>query len=738
MIFGSKETNPKDLFEQTRENKLVEFLAGERTPAWKAVVAFLSLIVVGMVLYFSGYTAMLVDAVYGPDGNLMDATQKGFFAYIIKAVTSVTGWTIIVLLTVVLVVGVLIMCRKNKDLDQVKMSDERGVDFAENGTYGTAEWLSKPNAKKIFEVGPIDNVSGVILGQYSSGGKEVICLPKDTKSNRNIIILGSPGTGKSWCYVRNAIFQSVVREESIIITDPKGELYESTAAKLKEEGYKVWVYNLVDPRRSDAWDILSEIYDPETGDVSDIRVTEFCDTVMKNTIEGPDDQFWGAGESNLFKAVVTYCAWAREEELKALYESEGKNFEIEIGDKMSEEDKLLLISVLEESNQNVTMKEREQALLLLLKVARNEDFAKERLAEIKRAAHPCDMASIYYMISTCDINALAEKFKPVPLSHPAGIAWNIFQNAGDNTKPGFVSGLAQRLQLFQTRDIRRITTNDTIHFADLGSEKIALFCIISDKSQAMRALTSLFFTFVFKDIADAADRYGPENRKYVNVICDEFANLGVIPGFDTTISTVRSRKINISIILQSVMQLEARYKDTGEIILSCCDTLLFLGCNDNPTAEYMSALSGVSSIRVVSTKDSRSTSLGNRMMMQGYQLSEGDGKRNLMNPDEVKRLPIDEVLIYHKGQNILKAKKCGYDNHRFSREGLPPATPLREFPLARDKYILNEALDAFVMADIENRDTRNWKVATSDPITKPQKVAIEETEDEPSNPNRFF
>ena len=223
----------------------------------------------------------------------------------------------------------------------------------------------------------------------------------------------------------------------------------------------------------------------------------------------------------------------------------------------------------------------------------------------------------------------------------------------------------------------------------------------------MRALTSLFFTFLFKDVSDAADRFGPENRIPVNVICDEFANLGVIPSFDVTISTVRSRKINISIILQSVMQLTENYEEAGETIISCCDTILFLGCNDTETAEFISNLSGVASIRVLSTKDSRNTSLGGRTLFQGYQIGEGDGKRNLLNPDEVRRLPREDVIIYHNGRNILQAHRCGYIEHPFYRNGNTSIVRLRDYPLASEKYHLTESLDAFVQADMQNMRAKN-------------------------------
>ena len=212
-------------------------------------------------------------------------------------------------------------------------------------------------------------------------------------------------------------------------------------------------------------------------------------------------------------------------------------------------------------------------------------------------------------------------------------------------------------------------------------------------------------------------------RLPVNVICDEFANLGTIPQFDVTISTVRSRKINISIILQSVMQLEKNYEEARETIISCCDTVLFLGCNDVETANFISDLSGVASIRVLSTRDRRNTSLGNRTVMQGYDISDGAGKRNLLNPDEVRRIPREDVIIYHNGRNILQVHRCGFDNHRFYREGLPPEARLRDYPLASEKYMLTEELDTFVQADVSNLTRRNREILTNESLDEADKNA---------------
>lgn len=719
MRFGAKfdDSERQSIAESEKLRKLKEKMFAEKSPTQKYLLITIGVAAFLFMMFLSGYIVN-IQRCKEMDMNIVEAVQLPAWRHFLAALTSLSGW-IYTIIGMALVFGILyLLGRKNKDLEHIKSRDDRGVDYSEDGTYGTAEWMTRKEAEKTYEIGHIDKVEGVILGQYTEGGKEAICLPKDTSGNRNILILGSPGTGKSFCYVRNAIFQAIVRGESVVITDPKGELYESTSEKLRQEGYKVRVFNLVTATRSDAWNCMSEIYDPETGDVSELRVTEFADTLMKNTCDGPDDHFWGTGESNLLKAIIMFCAWRRESDLIALYESEGRALLKQVGHMLDPDDSQRIMDIISNKRVHHTMNEREHAMRILIKLAEGEEYVDEHMKRLQLSAPMCNIGEMYYLLVTTDISSLGDKFKAVPTSHPAGIAWGIFTNGADNVRPGIVQGLAQRLQLFQMQDVRRITTNDDIVLEKLGEEKTALFCIISDKSTAMRALTSLFFTFLFKDVADAADRYGPENRLPVNVICDEFANLGTIPSFDVTISTVRSRRINISIILQSVMQLEKNYAEARETIISCCDTILFLGCNDTETANFISELSGVASIRVSSTADTRNTSIGNRTVMQGYKLSEGDGKRNLMNPDEVRRLPREDVIIYHNGCNILQAHRCGYIEHKFFREGLPPAVRLRDYPLASEKYSVTEELDAFILGDVANLKAKNTAIVTEQQLDR--------------------
>lgn len=137
------------------------------------------------------------------------------------------------------------------------------------GTYGTARWMNETEAKKVYEVGPVENVTGTILGQFTQDGEEVIALPFEPTGNRNLILIGPPGSGKSFGYVRTAVFQSIVRGESVVVTDPKGEIHNDMRKLLESRGYKVKVFNLINLDLSNAWDCVQEIYDPITGNIDD-------------------------------------------------------------------------------------------------------------------------------------------------------------------------------------------------------------------------------------------------------------------------------------------------------------------------------------------------------------------------------------------------------------------------------------------------------------------------------------
>lgn len=191
----------------------------------------------------------------------------------------------------------------------------------------------------------------------------------------------------------------------------------------------------------------------------------------------------------------------------------------------------------------------------------------------------------------------------------------------------------------------------------------------------MAFLSSLFFSFMFIKLTRYAD--GRPNGRCdvpVNLILDEFNNVGRIGGaedgsdFARSLSVVRSRDIRVMLAVQSLGQLQNRYpKNLWSEIIGNCDIQLMLGCTDDVTAEYISARSGDMSVQVNSTMTVRQTIAVAQVIPQ-YRHTEGQGRRRLLTPDEVLRLPNEELLCIIRGHNILKLNKLDFTKHPMAKQ----------------------------------------------------------------------
>jgi len=175
--------------------------------------------------------------------------------------------------------------------------DDRGFTRSKNGTYGTAGWMNDKDMKSVLEVNSPARATGIILGQKNGS---VLCLPEDTQLNRHIAVFGASGTMKSRGFVRPYLFQAIKRGESVVITDPKSELYGDTAELFRKHGYTVKVFNLVTPQFGDSWNCMADL----SGDTLMAQI--LTDVIISNTGGPRPDHFWDNGEGNLLKALVLY------------------------------------------------------------------------------------------------------------------------------------------------------------------------------------------------------------------------------------------------------------------------------------------------------------------------------------------------------------------------------------------------------------------------------------------------
>ena len=179
-----------------------------------------------------------------------------------------------------------------------ELDKARNLMYSDKGTYGTAGFLSKREMKDVLDLVPnIRKHPGIILGELDG---QVVCVPLKTRFNGNLAVYGASGSKKTRAFCVNMILQSVARKSSLVICDPKSELYEKTSEYLRDQGYTVKVFNLVTQAASDSWNCLSEIEGQE------LMAQLFCDVIIKNTGSGRGDHFWDNAELNLLKALVLY------------------------------------------------------------------------------------------------------------------------------------------------------------------------------------------------------------------------------------------------------------------------------------------------------------------------------------------------------------------------------------------------------------------------------------------------
>lgn len=468
--------------------------------------------------------------------------------------------------------------------------NERNLTYSDKGTYGTSGFMTAAEMREVLElVTDVSRNRGVILGKLNG---KAVCLPEKTRMNRNVAVFGASGSMKSRAYARNVVFQCVMRGESLIITDPKSELYADLCLYLQENGYTVRVFNLINPENSDSWNCLAEIGGQE------IMAQLFSDVIIKNTGSPKGDHFWDNSEMNLLKALVLYVDQG--------FPPEGKN-----------------------------------------------------------------IGQVYKLLTMNSEKELNSLFDMLPVTHPAKAPYNIFKQASDTVRSGVIIGLGTRLQVFQNKLIRQITSYNEIDLTRPGREKCAYFCITSDQDSTFDFLSSLFMSFVFIKLVRYADKYGDDGKLPVpvHILADELANGGcTIADLTKKISTIRSRRLSISCIFQNLPQMQNRYPlNQWQEIIGNCDTQLFLGCTDEMTAEFISNRTGDVGVMVSSQAKQLNTWRVTDYTPE-YRETHSIGKRRLMTPDEVLRLPLDEALIILRGQKVLKVEKYDYTLHPESRK----------------------------------------------------------------------
>lgn len=255
------------------------------------------------------------------------------------------------------------------------------------------------------------------------------------------------------------------------------------------------------------------------------------------------------------------------------------------------------------------------------------------------------------------LDELFERLKMREPEHLAVKQYNIFKLAAGKTAKSILISLGVRLEKFNLASIAGITNTDELELTSIGERKTALFAVIPDNDSSFNFIVGMLYTQLFQQLYFLADSvHGGRLPVHVHFVMDEFSNVALPDEFDKLLSTVRSREISVSIILQNLAQLKALFKDSWESIVGNCDEFLYLGGNEQSTHKYVSELLGKETIDVNSYGQSRGR---NGSYSTNYQLS----GRELLTADEVRMLDNRYALLFIRGERAVLDDKYDILQH---------------------------------------------------------------------------
>lgn len=307
-------------------NRIIEWIKKQQVedPKLYRMLKFLPVLVVFAAFYISGYFIQVFRNAFHPENK----TSLSPFICLSYSVFSKFGWILAAVLIVMALVFLMAVNPKDDYRNPVAEIDEEGVARKENATFGRARKVGFEEAQEYYQVDSIENVTGMIFGQFDKEGTQVCAMNAKPTDNKNTTIIGAPGTGKSFTIIRNAILQCIKRGESFGVVDPKGELYEDLFLEVERRGYNAKLFNLVEQENSDPIDLLAECFDIN-GDLNTDRIDSFVKNILANTRDTDrPDTFWESGADNLLSLHVnlvleTYMNYVNKKFLETMRDAIG-------------------------------------------------------------------------------------------------------------------------------------------------------------------------------------------------------------------------------------------------------------------------------------------------------------------------------------------------------------------------------------------------------------------------------
>ena len=403
-----------------------------------------------------------------------------------------------------------------------------GISFGEKKESGYSRWakdkemMNDTDVVKVKISDPVTNAAGIPL---INNGKEVWVDNGEYHS----LVIGSTGSGKSQTVVNPLVNLLAKKGESMIITDPKGELYRYCGGALKKRGYNIVVLNFRDPLQGNAWNPLNLPYQYYKKGNTD-KAIELLDDVSNNILYDPnggkDSAFWEKSAADYFSGLA----------LGLFMDAEEKQVNLNSINLMS------------------TVGEERYA---------TSNYVKEYFGLKGEQSNA-------YVFASNTINAPAET--------KGGILSTFRQKI--------------RL-FSSREELSEMLSYSDFDMRSIGKEKTAVFLIIHDEKKTYHSLLTIFIKQIYETLIDVAQENGGKLQYRTNFILDEFANMPPLKDVDSMVSAARSRDIRFTFIIQNFAQLNDVYgKEVAEIIKGNCGNIIYLISTEMSALEEISKMCG--------------------------------------------------------------------------------------------------------------------------------------------------
>lgn len=401
-----------------------------------------------------------------------------------------------------------------------------GIKASPKEEKGYSRWAKdkefKSQLKMLYPTDEKTEYGGIPL---INDGKEVWV---DSSGYHNMII-GSTGSGKSQALSFPFIRVMAKAGESMIVTDPKGELYEGTAEELKERGYNIILLNFRDPQKGNCWNpfyLPYKLY--KEGDID--KSTELLEDLAKNILYDEsskgNDPFWENTSADYFTGLTL-----------ALFD-DAKEEEININS-------INLMSTVGEEKIGATT------------------YIKEYFSDK-------DQTSGAY------VNVSSTLMAP---SDTKGSILSVFKQK--------IKLFSSR------KNLSEMLSHSDFDIEDIGRKKTAVFIVIQDEKKTYHPLVTIFLKQCYETLVRVAQETGGKLKYRTNFLMDEFANMPPLSDVDAMVSAARSRNIKLSFIIQNFSQLNDVYgKEKAETIRGNCGNTIYLLSTELAALEEISKMCG--------------------------------------------------------------------------------------------------------------------------------------------------